>query len=204
MKDFWNERYSNKAFAYGKEPNRFFKEMLDSLNLSGKVLLPAEGEGRNAVYAAKKGLDVLAFDISNEGKKKAELLAKQENVSINYKVNTLTELNLKPNSFDVIALIFAHFPADLKSEIHQQLSVLLKPNGILILEGFSKKHLEFQEKNNNAGGPKNIKMLFSEEEIKNDFKDLEIISLEETTTVLKEGDFHNGFSSVIRFVGMKK
>lgn len=70
MKKLWDSRYSNLNYAYGIEPNKFFKEVLDKNNFTGKILLPAEGEGRNAVYAAKKGLDVTAFDISIEGKKK--------------------------------------------------------------------------------------------------------------------------------------
>jgi hypothetical protein len=78
MKEFWNERYSNKLFVYGKEPNVFFREELEKMPV-GKILLPAEGEGRNAVFAALQGWEVFAFDNSEEGMKKALLLASEKN-----------------------------------------------------------------------------------------------------------------------------
>lgn len=204
MKEFWNNRYKSKEFAYGKTPNVFFKETLDQLKLSGKLLLPAEGEGRNAVYAAKSGLEVFAFDTSEEGKNKAMQLAKSENVKIDYKVGALNQLDFKENSFDVLALIYAHFPADVKLKLYSDLAALVKPNGYLILEGFSKSHLEFRKKNPAVGGPGDIEMLFSKNEIKDAFKDFEIIKLEEVQVELKEGNFHNGLGSVIRFVGKKR
>ena len=74
MKEFWEIRYAEKQYAYGENPNVYFKEQLDKLK-PGKILLPAEGEGRNAVYAAKQGWEVMAFDLSSEGKNKAEKLA---------------------------------------------------------------------------------------------------------------------------------
>ncbi|HFC01310.1 MAG TPA: class I SAM-dependent methyltransferase [Phaeodactylibacter sp.] len=204
MKEFWNSRYASSKFAYGTTPNQFFKEILEQQKLQGKILLPAEGEGRNAVFAAKQGLSVFAFDISSEGKNKALALAKSENVQIKYEVGQLHELNFEENSFDAAALIFAHFPSHLKSDLHKKISNLIKPNGILILEGFSKKHLKLRTQNPNAGGPGKLEMLFSEEEIKKDFSDFEIIKLQEMEVNLKEGAFHNGKSSVIRFVGKKK
>ena len=203
MKDFWNNRYKEKTFAYGKNPNVFFKESIEELNVSGKILLPAEGEGRNAVYAAKKGLDVLAFDISEEGKNKALELAHLENVKIDYLVGELNQLNLKKNSFDALALIYAHFTENQKKELHQGLSELVKPNGYIILEGFSVNNLAYREKNPNVGGPANVNMLYSVEEIKNTFKNFEIIELQQTEVELKEGQFHNGLACVIRFIGKK-
>ena len=74
MKNFWDERYKAKAYVYGKEPNQYFAEKLRELE-PGKILLPAEGEGRNAVFAARQGWEVSAFDSSSEGRKKAFLLA---------------------------------------------------------------------------------------------------------------------------------
>jgi 2-polyprenyl-3-methyl-5-hydroxy-6-metoxy-1,4-benzoquinol methylase len=203
MEKFWNDRYKNKEFAYGKNPNVFFKETINELNLSGKILLPAEGEGRNAVYAAKNGLDVTAFDISEEGKIKALELARSERVKIDYKVGELNQLNLKKNSFDSLALIYAHFPENIKEKLHKELAELIKPNGYLILEGFSINNLELRKKNPKIGGPGKKGMLFSEKEMKETFKNFEIIQLSETLIELNEGNFHNGLASVIRFVGKK-
>lgn len=199
----WNDRYSNSAFAYGEEPNNFFKEQIEKLN-PGTILFPAEGEGRNAVFAAKLGWKAAAFDISEEGKNKALKLAEANNVTLDYKVGELETLNYQPDQFDVIALIYAHFPAEIKSQLHRTLETYLRKDGMIIFEAFSKKHLEYLAINDKVGGPKDIESLFSIEEIKADFPNYEIIQLEETEIELNEGLFHNGRGSVIRFVGRKK
>jgi SAM-dependent methyltransferase len=203
MNNFWDLRYKEEGYAYGTKPNEFFKNSIDTLNQKGTLLLAAEGEGRNALYAAKTGWDVYAFDTSIEAKKKADLLAKSENVFINYEVGDFFKLQLINHKFDVIALIFAHFTTDILSDYHQKLAELLKPNGIIILEGFSKTHFEFQKENPNAGGPKNLDMLFSIESIKKDFPNVEIIKLEEVEIELDEGKYHQGKAKVIRFIGRK-
>ncbi|MDX1702394.1 MAG: class I SAM-dependent methyltransferase [Melioribacteraceae bacterium] len=203
MKEFWDNRYRENEFAYGVEPNQFFKNVLDQYEFSGKILLPAEGEGRNAVYAAEMGLEVYAFDISVEGKKKALDLAHQKNVNINYEVGEFFDLDIIHQTYDVAALIYAHFPLDILKAYYQKIAELIKPGGMIILEGFSKNHLEMQRKNPNAGGPKNIDMLFSEETILENFPDFEILELNEISIELREGKFHNGMAKVIRFIGQK-
>lgn len=203
MKEFWNERYAAESFAYGKEPNLFLKHSLEKLKFDGHLLLPAEGEGRNAVFSAKKGIKVTAYDISEEGKQKAEKFAQNENVQIDYKVGELDSHNFKEESFDGIALIYAHFPEN-KEEIHKKLAKLLKPNGYFILEGFSVDNISYREKNPKVGGPANKDMLYTVEEMKTTFPNFEIIQLEQTETELNEGKYHNGIASVIRFIGRKK
>ncbi len=200
----WDDRYSAQDYAYGIAPNNFFKESIEKFKLKGKILLPAEGEGRNAVYAAKMGLEVTAFDISIEGKKKALKLAKDQNVEINYEVGDFFKLNLINDQYEVAALIFAHFPPPLLSQYHTKIGELISPGGIIILEGFSKNNLKFRELNPNIGGPANKEFLFTKESIQMDFPDFDIIQLEEKEIELKEGKYHNGIASVIRFIGKKK
>lgn len=199
----WDERYSQDEFAYGEEPNLYLKEQLEK-HAPGKILFPAEGEGRNAVFAARVGWTVSAFDISLEGQKKAELLAAKNKVHIDYRVGELESLGYKAEEFDAIALIYAHFPAHLKSGIHRQLDSLLRPGGLIIFEAFSKKHLEYLNRNDKVGGPKDIESLFSIDEIQADFANYDVIELEEKEITLKEGLFHNGEGSVIRFLGKKR
>ena len=199
----WDDRYKTEEFAYGIAPNNYLREQIEKLE-TGTILFPAEGEGRNAIFAAKLGWEVSAFDISEEGRNKAFLLAKNNDVSIDYQVGELETLDFHNEQFDAIALIYAHFPATIKSENHRQLDQLLRKNGIIIFEAFSKKHLEYVTKNEKVGGPKDIESLFSIEEIKADFPNYEIIELEEKEIELNEGLFHNGTGSVIRFVGRKK
>lgn len=204
MKEFWNSRYKEEQYAYGKAPNAFFKQTIDGLDLKGRILLPAEGEGRNAVYAAQKGWSVDAFDISEEGKKKSDRLAASENVVIDYKVGGLFDHTFIDQSYDCAALIYAHFPPNIISDYHAKIGELILPGGILILEGFSKSHIEYQKDNPKVGGPKNIEMLFSVDQIKRDFPSFNLIQLEETEVELSEGEFHIGKASVVRFVGQKR
>ena len=199
----WNDRYSKDEFAYGEEPNNYLKEQLTKLSV-GTILFPAEGEGRNAVYAAKIGWSVSAFDISDEGKSKAIRLAKKNNVTIDYKVGELETLDFENEQFDAIALIYAHFPANIKSLYHKTFDKYLKSNGTIIFESFSKKHIDYVTANENVGGPKDIESLFSIDEIKSDFPNYEIIELVEKEIELNEGLYHNGTGSVIRFIGRKK
>ncbi|MCW3079255.1 class I SAM-dependent methyltransferase [Segetibacter sp.] len=199
----WNDRYSNDDFAYGEQPNNYLKEQLEKLN-PGTILFPAEGEGRNAVFAAKLGWTVSAFDISVEGRHKALKLAEANEVIIDYQVGELEALQYKPDQFDAVALIYAHFPANIKSIYHKTLNKYLRKDGVVIFEAFSKIHLDYLRKNEKVGGPKDIAMLFSMDELKSDFAGYEIIELAEKEIELNEGVFHNGLGSVIRFVGRKK
>ncbi|MGE8431376.1 MULTISPECIES: class I SAM-dependent methyltransferase [Chryseobacterium] len=198
----WDERYDSEQFAYGTDPNHYLKEQLNKLS-PGHILFPAEGEGRNAVFAATKGWNVSAFDISANGQKKAFQLAEQNHVNIDYQVGELSTLNYQKEQFDVIALIYAHFPASVKSSIHQMLNQYLRKGGFIIFEAFSKNHLEYIAKDEKVGGPKDIESLFSIDEIKADFPNYNIVELTETEIDLNEGLFHNGTGSVIRFVGQK-
>ncbi len=199
----WDERYKQKEFVYGKTPNLFFKEQISKLTI-GSALFPAEGEGRNAVFAAQLGWAVAAFDISSEAKKKALLLAKENNVKIDYQVGCIDTVNYNQSQFDAIVLIYAHFAPNMRSEIHKKLSNYLKTNGLIILEGFSKNHTQHQQTNEKVGGPRNSEALFSIEEIKADFYNYNIIQLTKSEVYLNEGISHNGYSSVIRFIGQKK
>jgi SAM-dependent methyltransferase len=197
MKEFWNERYAKNEFIYGKEPNEFFREELENLPV-GKIILPCDGEGRNAVFAAKLGWYVNAFDFSPSAKEKAKALAKQEGVNPKYEVADILEKEFKENSADVVALIYVHFPAELRKIAHQKAIKWLKPGGKLILEAFNPRQID-----NDSGGPKNIDMLYSEDILREDFKDLKIEKLEILQTNLSEGNFHKGKADVIRLIAIK-
>jgi len=199
----WDDRYRQEEFAYGEQPNNYLKKQLEKLN-AGSILFPAEGEGRNAVFAAGLGWAVAAFDISIEGKNKATRLAATKNVSIDYQIGELENLNYIPEQFDAIALIYAHFPANIKSQYHKMLDKYLRRNGLIIFEAFSKKHIDYIARNEKVGGPTDISMLFSTDELRSDFSNYEIIELVEQEIELSEGLYHNGKGSVIRFVGRKK
>lgn len=203
MKEFWNERYQGEEYAYGMKPNEYLKTVLNRIHQKGSVLFLAEGEGRNAVYAAQLGFDVTAIDLSEDGKDKAMRLAKDSGVSIAYHVAQLQDVELEEESYDILVLIFAHFPPHMRKEIHLKYQKYLKKYGIVILEGFAKTHLEISKDNERGSGPRDIEMLFTKEMIEEDFSGFETIELSEEISVLDEGEFHQGKSSLIRYMGRK-
>lgn len=197
MKTFWDERFSAIEYIYGENPNAFFAEQMVKLK-PGKLLLPCEGEGRNAVYAAELGWEVDAFDQSEAGYTKAMNLAERKGVNIHYQLGDWFELTYPLASFDAIALVFAHLPEPLRRAGHRHLLSFLKPGGVLILEGFNKAQLQF-----NSGGPRDLQMLFAPAELREDFEGLDILELEEKEVELDEGAYHRGRAAVIRLVGRK-
>ena len=197
MEEFWNNRYAEKDFAYGTEPNDFLKDELEKLP-AGKILFVCEGEGRNAVFAAKQNWIVEAFDLSKEGKRKASLLAKQNNVSINYQIANASTIEYSENSFHVVVLIYAHFPETIRKSVHERIVSWLKPGGLVVLEAFNPNQLK-----NTSGGPKDLTMLYTKEIMTDDFKDLMVQQISTETIELNEGKYHIGKADVIRFVGKK-
>ena len=197
MEGFWNERYGKREYIYGKKPNSFFAEQI-SLLKPAKLLLPAEGEGRNAVYAAGLGWEVLAFDFSEAGKRKAETLAGEKEVSINYQISQVDAFQAEAGSFDAVALTYAHFLPQLRQDFHQKLVNWLKPGGKVILEAFHSRQIKLK-----SGGPKNPEMLYDQKMLKKDFSALKELLLEEKTIQLSEGKYHEGVANVVRFVGEK-
>ena len=198
MLEKWNERFSEEGYAYGKEPNLFFKEEIDKLK-PGKILLAAEGEGRNAVYAARLGWQADAFDFSEAGKEKALKLAKENNTEINYTVEDLEGFSPKENYYDAAAIIFMHLPEELRSEVNRKIISSLKTGGRLILEVFEKDQI-----GKSSGGPRDPGLLYSLEDIVNEFAELDFQHLSKEVIELNEGKFHKGEAVVVRFIGTKE
>jgi hypothetical protein len=195
--NFWDERYSSHEYVYGIEPNAFFRQQLDCIQ-PGKLLLPGEGEGRNAVYAAKCSWLVDAFDQSINAQKKALRLAEKNNVNINYTVVDLNKFTPTTNYYNAVAIIFVHFDPRVREIFHKRIIDSLKPGGKLILESYSKDQF-----GKSSGGPQDLEMLYSIDEIMDDFKEMRTILLKEQSVFLDEGDKHKGDASVILYVGEK-
>lgn len=195
---FWNERYAGAEYAYGINPNGYFKKFIDRHG-PGRLLLPGEGEGRNAVYAAMAGWQTDAVDQSEAGMKKALSLAELNKVNINYRVADITEYDFGTDRYDAIALVFIHMPPVIRKIFHSKLAESLKPGGWLILEAFSKEQVGYT-----SGGPGEAELLYDKEILSGDFRMLSIEELTETTEILKEGKYHNGEAVLIRMKARKK
>lgn len=191
MKGHWNDRYIENEAAYGKTPNVYFAKTLRELGKTRdltkmNILLPCDGEGRNAIYAAQLGLTVSSFDASEVGVKKSLQWAKEAGVTIQSTCEDAFEFYPKEH-YDVIGLIFAHMPSNLREEFHHKIESWLAPGGTLILEGFHKEQL-----GRHSGGPKKEEMLFDAQMMKADFSKLECIQIEKIITEINEGEFHKG------------
>jgi 2-polyprenyl-3-methyl-5-hydroxy-6-metoxy-1,4-benzoquinol methylase len=197
MKELWEERFSNDEFVYGKEPNQFFKEEIDKLN-PGKALFVGEGEGRNAVYAAKNGWQVDANDWSENAKAKAEKFATENEVFINYNISDFDDLLIPTESYDLIVLIFIHVDEILRKKLHRKVLEGLKSGGHVILKAYDENQLKYK-----TGGPKTKDLLYSLEDIYTDFSELEIVRFSKDVIEFSEGILHTGKASVIRYVGLK-
>lgn len=197
MKEFWNQRYKETEYAYGKAPNDFLKSI--SLAPRQKILCVAEGQGRNGVFLASQGHLVTCVDYAESGLEKAKALADENNVAITLHCVDLLNFDFGNNQWDAIVSIFGHFPASIRNAIHRKFYDALKPGGKLILEAYNKQQIAL-----NTGGPKDMEMLYSKEELLSDFKNFDELEINELNRFISEGSYHHGMSSVVQVVGNKK
>jgi SAM-dependent methyltransferase len=193
----WNQRYKSDGFAYGTEPNSFLAE--NAKLLTGPVLSLAEGEGRNAVFLASLGLDVLGVDGSEVGLAKAQKLADSKGVEIRTEVADLAAYVPPANYYGSVVSIFAHLPSDVRQRLYPSVEQSLTPGGIILLEAYSKSQLS-----RNTGGPKDPDMLMAAAEVEKEFPNCEVILCQEIEREVVEGEFHTGLASVVQFIGRKK
>ncbi|MBK8140955.1 MAG: class I SAM-dependent methyltransferase [Chitinophagaceae bacterium] len=196
MQQFWDQRYVENETVYGNEPNKFFKLFIDQ-HKPGTLLLPGEGEGRNAVYAASKGWQVDAFDFSQVAREKALDFARGERVIINYELKNIVDFKAG-KQYDAVGLIFVHLPEVLRKKFHQEVYNSIKPGGFMVLEAFAKEQAQLE-----SGGPRDATLLYDVPSLCNDFPFLHMLSCEQKEIFLDEGDYHKGKASVLRMIGQR-
>lgn len=196
MQQFWDNRYQDAGFIYGEAPNAYFKAFIDQQK-PGTLLLPAEGEGRNAVYAASKGWVVEAFDFSAVARDKALKFAADKGVKIRYDVQDISLFKASKH-YDMVALLYVHLPEPLRNNFHTEIYKSVKPGGFLLFEAFAKEQLAFE-----SGGPKEASLLYDAPSICHDFPFLHLLSCEQKEVVLDEGAFHQGKAAVLRLTGQR-
>lgn len=194
---FWNERYATAEYLYGTEANDFLVE--NAHVLRGPVLSLSEGEGRNAVFLASRGLHVLGVDCSEVGLEKAQSLAKSRGLVIETEVADLDEYQPKERHFGSVVSIFAHLPSAIRRKFYPLIENALEPNGILLLEAYSENQLK-----RNTGGPKDIDMLMSVEKLRREFPNLTPILAREIERDVREGEGHTGLASVVQFIAVNE
>lgn len=193
----WDERYSAPAYAYGTEPNDFLKSVADRIP-PGPVLCLAEGQGRNAVYLASLGHQVLAVDQSPIGLKRAQELAAARGVSIATQVADLASFHITPGAWAGIVAIFSHLPRELRARVFAAAVKGLAPGGAFVLEAYTPKQLEY-----GTGGPRDVSMLMSLAALRAELAGLRIEHGLETEREIHEGIHHQGRSAVVQILGFK-
>jgi len=195
---FWNNRYSTKDLIYGNAPNDFLAQMAHLLPARGRALDLGAGEGRNALFLASRGLDVLAVDQSEVGLQKAQQRAQDLALNLRTQAADLNDFAAEPASLDAVTSIFVHLPATLRAAVHQRVRAWLKPGGIFLLETYAPDQLS-----RNTGGPKDPALLAPLETI---LKELDGLKIEHHAALVRnvtEGQFHSGEASVVQVFARK-
>lgn len=195
----WNERYSRPDYVFGTEPNAFLASCGDLFTPGQTALSVADGEGRNSVWLASRGLQVTAFDASEVGLAKAKALAALKGVSVDYRLAAIEGWEWSPDRFDVVVAIFIQFAApDLRRRIFDGMKRTVKPGGSILMQGYRPEQLAF-----GTGGPREPDQLYTRALLETAFADYEIIRLVEHDSALQEGPGHDGISALIDFVARR-
>ncbi|PHZ85815.1 SAM-dependent methyltransferase [Paremcibacter congregatus] len=198
--EFWNARFGTEAYAYGTAPNDFLQQMADQIPTGGRVLCIAEGEGRNAVYLAQQGHRVSAVDISAAGQKKAERLAREKGVVIDYHLSDLDQFDLGEGRWDAIISIFGYIGRDAvaRQSVYSELQKALTPGGVLIVEAYHPEQLNY-----NTGGPKESDLLITLDELRGAFDKDAVLHAAACERNVIEGVHHTGPAFVTQLVYQK-
>lgn len=198
---FWNERFDKQEFIFGKEPNEYLVEQASHyLKPNSSVLCIADGEGRNGVWLAKQGMRVTGFDVSDIALAKANQLAADNEVNIQYSLCDTDGFDWQANAYDAVVGIFIQFAdPEMRARIFQQVHNTLKSDGLFILQGYTPKQLEYK-----TGGPSLIEHLYTEEMIRELSQDFEVLDLQCYEKELSEGARHTGMSALLGMVAKKR
>jgi SAM-dependent methyltransferase len=198
--ELWEERFAGAEFRFGREPNPFLARCRPLLPASGKALAVADGEGRNGVWLARQGLDVVSTDFSPTAQGKARALAAEHGVAVTFVEADAHGWDYPAAEFDVVADIFTQFsPPEERSLKWAGMRRALKPGGLLIVVGYTPKQLAY-----GTGGPKDLAHLYTRAMLEEAFGDFAALSITEEETVLQEGAGHSGMSAVIGLTARKR
>jgi len=195
----WNTRFSAEDYVFGTAPNAFLAREAWRLQPGAKVLALADGEGRNGVFLAERGMDVLSLDFSPPAQEKARKLAVARGVAIRTETADLRHWAWPRCAFDAVVAIFIQFaPPDFRPRLFAAMMAALKPGGLLFLEGYRTEQLAY-----GTGGPSQIEHLYTEALLREAFAGAEIILLDAHDTLLAEGSGHRGHSAVIDLIARR-
>ena len=195
----WDERFAQEGYLFGTEPNEFLVTQQHLLKPGMSCLAVADGEGRNGVWLAQQGLQVLSVEASAVALAKAQKLAQQRGVTVMFEQADLAQWQWGENRFDVVAAIFIQFaPPALREQMFAGIKRSLKPGGLLLLQGYTPRQLEYK-----TGGPPLAENMYTEALLRSAYGDMEILHLREHDDHISEGEGHSGMSALIDMVARK-
>lgn len=195
----WEDRFSKPGYRFGTQPSIFLKSQVDRIRPKMRALSIADGEGRNGVWLAEQSCDVTTVDFSPSGVAKARALASKRGVQINTIEADITEWDYPVEAYDLIVGIFFQFLGpQARTDVFAKINAALKPGGILLLQGYHLKQLEF-----GTGGPGKAENLYTEALIRGAFGAFSHLDVREYETVLEEGSGHVGQSALVDVTGVK-
>lgn len=195
----WNQRFSGEDYLFGTQPNAFLAGQKELLVPGKRALAIADGEGRNGVWLAQQGLDVLSIDFSPVAMQKAKALAQERGVDLATQVADLSEWTWEASRFDVVVAIFIQFaePA-LRERIFSGICRTISPGGLLLLQGYRPEQLDYA-----TGGPSQVENMYTASLLRGAFATLDILHLEEHDSELHEGSGHNGMAALVDLIARK-
>ena len=189
----WDSRFDTPEYVFGREPSGFVPKVIGLLPKGARVLLIADGEGRNSVGLAKAGFDVVAMEASKVGQDKARALAAEQGVAVDFRLAKVEDWDWAENEFDAVVGIFIQFASPaLRSEMHKGIARTLKPGGLVMLHGYGPKQIEY-----NTGGPRVLENLYTLELLRGDFPGWEELLAEAYDQEIAEGVGHVGMSALV-------
>jgi len=171
-----------------------------SLLKPGMICLAvADGEGRNGVWLAEQGLQVLSVDSSSVALDKAKKLAAERGVTVQFEQADLMQWSWGENRFDVVVAIFIQFaPPGMREQMFDHIKRCLKPGGLLLLQGYTPRQLEYR-----TGGPSQAENLYTESLLREAFTGMDMLHFSEHDDIIREGAGHSGMSALIDVVAKK-
>ncbi|HKR20474.1 MAG TPA: class I SAM-dependent methyltransferase [Stellaceae bacterium] len=195
----WNARFQGDDYLFGTAPNRFLVAQAGYLRAGQRALAIADGEGRNGVFLAKRGLKVLSVDFSPVGLAKARRLAAREGVELETECADMAAWTWGRERFDAIVGIFIQFADEpLRARLFQGMRDALKPGGVIFIQGYRPEQIGY-----GTGGPKEIDHLYTAAMLRTAFTGFDILHLAEHDEVIREGTGHDGMSALIDLVARK-
>lgn len=192
----WDDRYGADDYLFGTEPAAFLVAQRHWLRDGDTTLVVADGEGRNSVYLAERGLEVTAMDVSPVGVAKARALAAARGVQVDHREGDVLTWDWRTASYDCVVAVFIQFlDPDRRAAVFHDMRRSLRPGGRLFLHGYRPEQVDYA-----TGGPPYREYMYTESLLRESFPDLLVERLESYEAELHEGTGHQGRSALIDFV----